>query len=233
MDYGQFWIDLLLLLFSTIATYWYIPVGYLTVYAIGAVSFILLKRFKTKDGRIIINRKSLDYRIAHPIDYHRKTSSWVSPKHGNVCTYFARFFHMLIFAWPIFIASNILFTISASVIGLLLFSKFVTISLKCLLNGDDFPVESYQIGWDRKKLPPGTILGLAVIIIAILNFSILWQGILLVGTVLLYALPPILLIGLIVGIGFLIRKKEPDTVNLVVEQLSAKKEKFCKMVEFR
>lgn len=202
---------------------------YATLYVIGAASFLLTLRLKSADGRLVVDKDSWAYAIAHPLRYggHRNQPT----KTSSICVFYATMFNMLLFAWPGLLLYFILMLTVGNFFALISASTAIWPNLhnagfcdyKHLIttkNGGPFPMVLISVP-------------LALFAIAGWKFTTLVHILAVGGWAALCLAPVLLVIGIVVVVILKSRAEEPNTVTAVLEVVSAKKEKFCKLVEFQ
>ena len=89
---------------------------YAALYVVGAASFLLTLRLKSADGRLIVDKGSWAYAIAHPLRYggHRSQPTRTS----SICVFYATMFNMLLVAWPVLLLYFFLMLTVGNFLGL-------------------------------------------------------------------------------------------------------------------
>lgn len=243
-DFLMFWKDVLVGIGIFLSQFWYVLAIYVAIYFGGAaVTFLTLRLNKTSEGRLGVDRQSWLYFLAHPNISARSRASWKAPEVGNICPLYARAFHMLLFAWPFFLAYNIVSFLFINIIRLFGDGSYAVVDY-----AEEGWIRTKKISWTkriedgrsrtwrRKELPTGAwiiIVPAGILFLILTNRAALVKGIYWVCVFLLYALPALLLIGLIVILIWYFRSNtnKEGKVALVKEYFSKAEEKMCKTVE--
>lgn len=222
---------------------WPLFAGYAVLYAITAALFLLTLKVKSEDGSLVVGRDSLPWKLAHPYLYgqirrypHRyetkiladgsEYTDYPLPKTGNICAFYARLFNMVLFVWPVLLLYFAVGTVVASLIGLLIHGGIYLPDLSCDAFFRRVPVAPVPL--------IGPAAGLALLVLAIFNTGVLWSLTKFIAWGIVCGLPLIALIVLgVFGTVRFATAKPGDSVSVFKEAVSAKKERFCKMIQYR
>lgn len=195
---------------------------YAALYALGAATFLLSLRFKSRDGRLIVDRRSWAYMIAHPMRYggHRTHKG----DQGSICAFYARMFNMLLFVWPFLLVWFALGTIFGSIVMFALAGRVI------------WPDLHESAFFDERSL---TRVPLVVVTFpaVVLTLAILYRGAVLrwltVAMWVVLCLSPALVAMVLAVAGYRkVRHPKTETALAVREVIDAQKHKFCKLIQF-
>lgn len=194
---------------------------YALLYGVGAAVFLLTLRIQSDDGTLTVDRASTAYMLAHPMRYgglrqHKDQSS--------ICLFYARMFNMLLFVWPVLGLWFIFQLTVVSLFGLLIIGEVV------------YPDLSEPGFFGLHEVVPFTTAWITIptLLMALMIYKrgplLHFLGI--VGWATLCLLPVLIVIGLISGTVLGLRTNSEGALA-VKEAFAAKKDKFCKLVQFR
>lgn len=239
---------------------WRVFAVYGVLYAIGAAAFLANLRFKQgANGKLVVDHASLAYKIAHPRLYGliRKLGLYSAgqvvpdssfkegytiqggnkdgvkiPKSGSICAFYARMFNMLLFVWPFLLIYFVITCSVGSLLGLILLGVYV----KPNLSNDGFlGVETTWACGD--KIVPGIfVVPAALIALIIWKHVKIFHFLARAGWVALCIAPLLVVAGVVLYIVLKARSDhavEGTTVNALFEFTAARKERFCKIIEFK
>lgn len=220
------WSDLMTFIGHALWVLRWVGLSYALLYAAGAASFLLLLRLQSSDGRLVVRKKSWAYMFAHPMRYgdHRSQTNDI----GNICGFYARMFNMLIFVWPFLLIWFLLVATIGNMLTMLLAATFLWPDLR----SDGFIRARFLFG-DGPK--PIVLLWLVtgLIVLAVLRFHRLMHVLGAIGWATLCLIPALAAAAAVLTVFILGRSPKENAVNATLEVVAAKKDRFCKMVEFR
>ena len=195
---------------------------YAGLYAIGAAAFLLSLRFKSRDGRLVVDRCSWAYMIAHPMRYggHRAHKG----DQGSICAFYARMFNMLLFVWPFLL---VWFALIAT------FGSVITFAFAGRVCWPDLHEEGFFTSQSLTRVPLVVVTAPATLLLLV----IMYRGAVLrwlstaVWAVLCVS-PALIVLALMAAGYFNVRRSEGETASAVREVIVAQKHRFCKFIQF-
>jgi hypothetical protein len=195
---------------------------YAALYAIGAAAFLLSLRFKSHDGRLIVDRRSWAFMFAHPMQYggHRTFKQ----EQGSICAFYARMFNMLLFVWPFLLVYFVLASTAGSLATFLMAGNWMLPNLH----------EAGFVGHHRITFPLVLVIApLGLLTLAIVKHNAVLHFLSVAAWIVLCLSPVLALLVF----GLVTRHKSrtgtSPTVNAFKEVVAAKKDRFCKLIQFQ
>lgn len=223
------------------AVFWPVFAVYGALYAVGAAAFLLSLRIKSEDGKLVVAYDSLAYKLAHPMLWSRRQRNLADDpeyynayrrtehdRSGSICTFYASLFNMLMFIWPLVLLYWLFCCTVASLVKFLLAGDWMVPDLQ-----GDLWLRDVKL-WN-KWYPPLAVIGpLAVLVAMAVNFGAVWSVAKFVAMFAVCLLPVAAFLALVIyGTRKVYIAKPGETASVVKEAITANKEKFCKLVEYR